>query len=101
MINIQAGQIWRHYNGNLYEIVTKGLYEPTMEWMVVYRNAESKTDIWIRNITDFLGYSIHSIKRNGEMLFESKKRFEFVANSEDELKKSKKEAFNRRDPNFM
>ena len=40
--------IWRHYKGNLYELVGIAKHSETLEEMVVYRALYGDGDLWVR-----------------------------------------------------
>ncbi len=45
--NIQRG-IYRHYKGNLYEVVDMARHSETEEWLVVYRALYGEYGLWVR-----------------------------------------------------
>jgi hypothetical protein len=48
---------YRHYKGNVYEVIGVGCHSETHEYLVVYRplfDHEGKPDIWIRPYTMFI-----------------------------------------------
>ena len=47
MQEITVGKKYRHYKGNIYEIIALAKHSETCEDMVVYQNVE-KGDIWVR-----------------------------------------------------
>ena len=56
--------IYKHYKGNLYEVLSTGRHSETEEWMVIYRTLYDDGSIWIRPYEMF----IEDIKINGETL---------------------------------
>lgn len=44
---IETGKKYRHYKGNIYQIIALGKHSETGEDMVVYQNV-AKGDIWVR-----------------------------------------------------
>ncbi len=48
----EAGDIYKHYKGELYEIVTTGFIETTLEPCVVYRSLTTHL-VWVRTAADF------------------------------------------------
>lgn len=55
---IQPGQIYRHYKGKEYKIITIGKLEATLEDMVVYQALYHDPEfgenaVWIRPLTNF------------------------------------------------
>lgn len=40
--------IYRHYKGNLYEVLMTAQHSETEEWMVVYRALYAQRGIWVR-----------------------------------------------------
>lgn len=47
--------IYRHYKGNLYEVLSTGRHSESEEWMVIYRTLYSDGSIWIRPFEMFTG----------------------------------------------
>lgn len=47
MDNIEKG-MYRHYKGNIYNVLHIGLHTETMEKMVVYQDASDSSKIWVR-----------------------------------------------------
>ena len=69
MENIKNG-IYRHYKGNLYEVIGIAKHSETLEEMVVYRALYGEGEIWVR-----------PAKMWNEIIFvdnKQVKRFEFV-----------------------
>ena len=50
---VERTPIWRHYKGGVYEIVTLGYIEASMERAVVYRNVASRK-VFVRPLSEFL-----------------------------------------------
>jgi len=40
--------IYRHYKGNLYEVLYTAQHSETEEWMVVYRALYGEKGVWVR-----------------------------------------------------
>lgn len=53
---LAVGQRWVHYRGGRYLIVAIGLYEASLEPMVIYTSItpETKITTWVRSLSDFL-----------------------------------------------
>jgi len=66
---IQTG-IYRHYKGNLYQVLELGRYSETVEWMVIYRTLYGDGSTWVRPYDMF----IEKVDVNGEVV----KRFEYM-----------------------
>lgn len=60
--------IYRHYKGNLYEVIDVARHSESMEDMVVYRSLYGDFKLWVRPLKMFL----EDIEINGEV----QKRFE-------------------------
>ncbi len=44
---VRPGQVWRHYKGHSYFVVTLGKHSETLEDVVVYRRTDAK-EVWVR-----------------------------------------------------
>ena len=63
--NIQRG-IYRHYKGNLYEVVDMARHSETEEWLVVYRALYGEYGLWVRPASLFIemvAYDGQSVSR--------------------------------------
>ncbi|AMV16146.1 Uncharacterized protein conserved in bacteria [Legionella pneumophila] len=60
--------IYRHYKGNLYEVIDIARHSESLEDMVVYRALYGDFELWVRPLKMFL----ENIEINGEL----QKRFE-------------------------
>ena len=61
--NIQRG-IYRHYKGNLYEVVDMARHSETEEWLVVYRALYGEYGLWVRPaslFTEMVAYDGQSV----------------------------------------
>lgn len=65
--------IYRHYKGNLYEVLDLGRHSETEEWMVIYRTLYGDASTWVRPYNMF----IETVEFNGDIV----KRFEFMGRS--------------------
>lgn len=50
---VHSGERYRHFKGNLYEIVTVGRHSETLEELVVYRALYGAGDVWVRPLSMF------------------------------------------------
>ena len=71
--NIKHG-IYRHYKGNLYEVLSTGRHSETEEWMVIYKTLYGDSSIWIRPFDMFT----EMVEVDGKM----EKRFAYMGKSE-------------------
>jgi hypothetical protein len=39
---------YRHYKGNVYEVIELALHTENLEWMVVYRSVAEPEKVWVR-----------------------------------------------------
>jgi hypothetical protein len=62
--------IYRHYKGNLYEVLTTAQHSETEEWMVVYKALYGEEGMWVRPYKMF----VEKVEVDGEMV----NRFAFV-----------------------
>ena len=66
--------IYRHYKGNLYEVLSTGRHSETEEWMVIYKTLYGDSSIWIRPFDMFT----EMVEVDGKM----EKRFDYMGKSE-------------------
>ncbi len=76
-IEIKLGQLWKHYKGDQYKIITLAKLEGTEEWVVVY---ERQTDVahtgwktWVRSLELFK----ETVEWNGKTV----PRFTFISDN--------------------
>ena len=73
---IETG-IYKHYKGNLYEVIGVAHHSETLEEMVVYRalykSQLGENSLWVRPLKMFIEY----VENNGEKV----KRFELIKQS--------------------
>lgn len=62
--------IYRHYKGNLYQVLHTARYSESEEWLVVYRALYGDYGVWVRPLTMFC----ESVTIDGKTL----PRFELV-----------------------
>jgi hypothetical protein len=65
--------IYKHYKGNLYEVLETARHSETEEWMVIYRTLYGDGSTWVRPYDMF----IESVEINKEVV----KRFEYMGKS--------------------
>lgn len=63
--------IYRHFKGNLYEVLETARHSETEEWFVVYRALYGERGVWLRPLDNFC----QSVECDGRHL----PRFEYVA----------------------
>jgi len=68
-MKLQSG-IYKHYKGNLYEVLTTEQHSETEEWMVVYKALYGEEGMWMRPYEMF----VEKVEVDGEMV----DRFAFV-----------------------
>lgn len=61
---------YRHYKGNMYEVLATAQHSETEEWMVVYKTLYGEESVWVRPYEMF----IETVEVNGL----EKPRFEKV-----------------------
>lgn len=61
---------YRHYKGNLYEVIDIALHSESLEEMVVYKELYGDFKLWVRSLKMFL----ENVEINGEI----QKRFAFI-----------------------
>jgi len=71
---VQRG-VYRHYKGQLYELIDVARHSETEEQMAVYRPLYGERNLWVRPLAMFQ----ELIERNGETV----PRFEFVAENQE------------------
>ena len=62
--------IYKHYKGNLYEVLETARHSETEEWMVIYRTLYGESSTWVRPYDMF----VESLELKGELV----KRFEYM-----------------------
>ncbi len=62
--------IYRHYKGNLYEVLITAQHSETEEWLVVYKALYGEEGMWVRPF----GMFIEKVELDGVMV----DRFAFV-----------------------
>lgn len=72
-MEIQKG-IYKHYKGNLYEVLMTARHSETEEWMVVYRALYGEKGVWVRPYEMFVDNVIFKGK--------AMKRFDYVENGD-------------------
>lgn len=82
--DIRAGDIYRHYQGNLYQIVTVGKHAETLEEYVVYQALYGEFQVYIRDRQDFLK------KLDNEKYPEVQQKYRFEKVEKNELNAEKK-----------
>lgn len=66
--------IYRHYKGNLYEVLMTAKHSETEEWMVVYKALYGEKGIWVRPYDMF----VEKVRIRGKEV----ERFVFVGNGD-------------------
>ena len=72
-MNVHKGQKYRHFKGNIYEIIELATHTETLEKMVVYKCGDK---VWVRPIDMFLSEVDH--EKYPEV--KQKYRFELIEN---------------------
>jgi hypothetical protein len=68
--------IYRHYKGNLYEVLSIARHSETEEWMIVYRTLYEETStVWVRPYEMFT----ESVELKDKMV----KRFEYMGKDKE------------------
>lgn len=67
---IKIDGIYRHFKGNMYQVIAIATHSETLEKMVVYKALYGEQGIWVRPLSMFE----EEIERGGKTF----KRFEFV-----------------------
>ena len=68
-MKLQAG-IYKHYKGNLYEVLTTARHSETEEWMVVYKALYGEEGMWVRPYEMF----VERVEVEGKLI----SRFELI-----------------------
>ncbi len=66
--------IYRHYKGNIYDVLSTGRHSETEEWMVIYKTLYGDASIWVRPFDIFT----EMVEVDGKM----EKRFTYMGKSE-------------------
>jgi len=69
---LQLGK-YKHYKGNLYEVIGIAHHSETLEDMVVYRALYNDFDLWVRPLSMFL----ENVEINGVIM----PRFEYLGDN--------------------
>lgn len=77
----KAGEIYRHFKGNEYEIVAVAKHTETEELCVVYKNVNSPSDVYVRPLLMFLSPVNRVQYPDAAQTF----RFELIAASSDKV----------------
>jgi len=62
-MKIEKG-LYRHYKGNLYEVIATARHSETEEWMVVYKALYGDEGLWIRPYEMF----VEKVEVEGKMV---------------------------------
>ena len=62
-MKLQSG-VYKHYKGNLYEVLTTARHSETEEWMVVYKALYGEEGMWVRPYDMF----IEKVDVDGELI---------------------------------
>ncbi len=65
--------IYKHYKGNLYEVLETARHSETEEWMVIYRTLYGDEGTWVRPYDMF----VETVEFKGEVI----NRFEYMGNN--------------------
>ena len=68
-ISVRPG-IYRHFKGNLYEVMAVARHSETCEEMVVYRALYGDFEVWVRPLTMFIEQVTHAGRRVERFRFE-------------------------------
>ena len=72
--------IYKHYKGNLYEVLGVAQHSETLEHLVVYKTLYGDFSIWVRP----LGMFQETVEKDGEQVA----RFQFVESVKESIKGS-------------
>ena len=56
--------IYRHYKGNMYEVIMTAQHSETEEWMVVYKALQGEKGVWVRPYDMF----VEKVNVEGELI---------------------------------
>lgn len=73
---VKVGAIYKHFKGNIYEVLCIAKDSETLEEKVVYNHVDNN-EIWVRDINEFLSEVDHNKYPN----IEQKYRFELIEKS--------------------
>lgn len=70
MREIHIGGRYRHFKGNMYEVIAVAKHSETLKELVVYRALYGEGDVWVRPLEEFLS----TVTRDEKTMF----RFEEI-----------------------
>ena len=68
-MEIKLGK-YKHFKGNVYEVIAIARHSETLEEMVIYRSVKNKNDVWARPASMWC----ETVERDGKIA----PRFEFI-----------------------
>ena len=81
-----AGEVYRHFKGNLYEVVTIAVHTETSDRLVVYKSVDTPGKVFARPVDMFLS----DVDRLRYPFIKAKYRFTLVENEKNDVAKIEK-----------